>query len=172
MFLRILLRFFPEIFPGLFVLCFLGNGDHKKSPKILAIFQCQNPRQSKRKIHKSFLESGQAIGHFFCFFGHLFKFVTFCHCFRYFRSLFCLSPLPTPFCGRVNPKDPAELFLKHYGGINIVNSYTIAFLLPPPPPYLPRREHFFEKKNACKPQANGIRTGVVAIAKSQCDSKP
>ena len=51
---------FPRKFPEFFVLYFSGNGDHKKSPNIPAIFQCQIPRQTQKNIYKVFLELRQS----------------------------------------------------------------------------------------------------------------
>ena len=44
---------FPRIFRGLFVLRFVGDGDHKNSPKIPAIFQCKIPRQTRKKYSQN-----------------------------------------------------------------------------------------------------------------------
>ena len=56
-------NFLPEVWsefsPWLFVLCFLGTGDHKNSPKIPAIFNAKSPGEVKEKNHKSILESRQ-----------------------------------------------------------------------------------------------------------------
>ena len=50
---------FPPKFSRIFVLCFLGNGDHKKfTTNIPAILQCQSP--GKVKTPKNNLERGQA----------------------------------------------------------------------------------------------------------------
>ena len=54
---------FSQIFPGLFVLCFLGNGDHKKFTKNPRhFFQCQISMQSERKKSQKFSENWRAGG--------------------------------------------------------------------------------------------------------------
>ena len=45
--------------------------------------------------------------------------------------------------------------------VKIVNYYAIVFLLRPP--NLVRRGHFFERKNVCNSQENGVRTRCAAI---------
>ena len=58
---RILLRIFPEIFKGIFVLRFPGNGNQKKNHQNPRPFSMQNSLANTNKnIHKMFLESRQS----------------------------------------------------------------------------------------------------------------
>ena len=47
--------------------------------------------------------------------------------------------------------------------VKIVNYYAVVFLLRPPA-YVLRRGPFFERKNVCNSQENGVRTRRAAIA--------
>ena len=52
---------FPRISRGVFVLCFVGNGDQKKFTKNPRPFSMQNSqRNTKKNIHKNGLESRQS----------------------------------------------------------------------------------------------------------------
>ena len=51
---------FPRVFRGSFVLCFPGDGDHKKFTKNPLPFSIPNPQANTKTIHKVFLESRQS----------------------------------------------------------------------------------------------------------------
>ena len=78
------------------------------------------------------------------------------------------TPISDGTLGSKSRKAPLRRAPRFHEGIPkdhaVVNYYAVVFLLPPPPTDLLRHRSFFERKNVCNSQENGVRTRCAAIA--------